>query len=250
MVEHRFPQSVTTSSSLDSQQVGGYSSDLVVWPECWTHLIDSLQPQQLKQKQQSSKKYQIAIWWLSVNNNKERFTQHHFTIRKDVLHLVQSAYAREYVRSKLGGSNGSSCCVLTMTEFIPYTSSEFELTSSENGSSGDSKSNLVVYNPAKGMTHTDEIIRRACGKQAKTESDGSVTGSGGIRFCPIGKGLGGRQRMTGEEVVGLLKKAKVVSSLYSIIFSCSENIILMYIYSSTSTLVHIQAWIDYHVKPL
>lgn len=225
MADHRFPCSQQPTTSLSGAD---YSSDLVIWPECWTHLIDSLQS--LHQQ-----KYQIAIWWLSVNNNKGRFTQDQFTMRKDILHLVQSTYAREYVESKLslGDSQTRSDVkdnmkqqhghVLTLTEFIPYTSSEFELASIPIATEAakptttvgadvnkESKSNLVVYNPAKGMHFTDEIIRRACGKHAKTESDGSVSG-GGIRFCPIGKGPGGRERMTGEEVVGLLKKAKVVS---------------------------------------
>ena len=224
MADHRFPSQQPTTSSSGSE----YSSDLVIWPECWTHLIDSLQSR-------CHLKYQIAIWWLSVNNNKGRFTQDQFTVRKDILHLVQSAYAREYVESKLsfGDSQTRSDVkedmkqqkkVLTLTEFIPYTSSEFELASMPIATEAakptttvgtddnkESKSNLVVYNPAKGMHFTDEIIRRACGKHAKTESDGSVSG-GGIRFCPIGKGPGGRERMTGEEVVGLLKKAKVVSN--------------------------------------
>lgn len=37
---------------------------------------------------------------------------------------------------------------------------------------------------------------------------------GGIKFSPIGKGVGGRERLTGEEVVVLLKRAKVVCILY------------------------------------
>ncbi len=233
MADHRFPSQQPTSSLPGAD----YSSDLVIWPECWTHLIDSLQTQHHQHQQQ---KYQIAIWWLSVNNNKGRFTQDQFTMRKDILHLVQSAYARDYVESKLlfGDSQTRSDVkedmkqqqkhVLTLTEFIPYTSSEFALVSIpivtkaakptatvDENDNEESKSNLVVYNPAKGMHFTDEIIRRACGKHAKTESDGSVSG-GGIRFCPIGKGPGRRERMTGEEVVGLLKKAKVVSNLLSL----------------------------------
>ena len=221
MMEHHFPpQSPKSNNAV-------YSSDLVIWPEVWTHLIDSLQ------QSETSSRYQSAIWWLSVNNNKGRFSQHQFTLRKDVLHLVQSAYARDYVQSMLsaavadGKNSGSSTKdsiggqhhVITVTEFIPYTSDEFPLQTittkkSESVDDTESKSNLVVYNPAKGMHFTDEIIKRACGKQPKTESDGSVTG-GGIRFCPIGKGPGGRERMTGEEVVELLKIAKVVSFSFS-----------------------------------
>lgn len=222
IVEHQFPShhppNDSTSVSLSNNN-GGYSSDLVIWPEVWTHLIDALQ----LEPSLNAAKYQSAIWWLSVNNNKGRFAPQQFLKRRDILHLVQSSYARDYVRSKLsaatsGNGVGSGAKkdnkqehVLTMTEFIPYTSSEFSLplTPATKGVSKEQKLNLVVYNPAKGMHWTDEIIRRACGKQAKTERDGSVTSGGGIRFCPIGKGLGGRERMTGEEVVELLKTAKV-----------------------------------------
>jgi len=242
---------------------GEYSSELVVWPECWTHLIDSLQPRNSSNSTSSyheNKKHQTAIWWLSVNNNKGRFLPEQFAIRKDVLHFVQSAYAREYVSSMLRGGGGRGNAtgngnggnvgkedgsgggggggddegrnnVLTLTEFIPHSSPTFAPnlnhrdgtptttpttsmttpTTTAEGNDNDRDRDLdVVYNPAKGMHYTDEIIRRACGKKAKTRADGSVTG-GGITFSPIGKGRGGRERLTGEEVVALLKRSKVVS---------------------------------------
>ena len=227
MTEHYFPtHSSDYPSSTSSSSNGRYSSDLVIWPEVWTHYIDSLQPER-------GRKYQSAIWWLSVNNNKGRFAPHQFIERQDILHLVQSEYARDYVQTKLSAAAATATSndvgsgatkkieqhVLTMTEFIPYSSSEFalpsapatETTSDKEKGGNELKSNLVVYNPAKGMHWTDEIIRRACGKHPKTERDGSVISGGGIRFCPIGKGPGGRERMSGEEVVELLKTAKVVS---------------------------------------
>ncbi|EJK63798.1 hypothetical protein THAOC_15527 [Thalassiosira oceanica] len=198
-----------------------YSSDLVIWPEVWTHLIDSLQCNEA-----DGGKYQSAIWWLSVNNNKGRFTSRQFESRKDVLHLVQSAYARYYVRSKLGGSsyflpNESSPSkynaaagrqptnrVLMMTEFLPDASPSFSSSAEDKGDDSDVRDIDVVYNTAKGMHYTDEIIRRACGKKTKPELDGSIRG-GGLRFSPIGKGEGGRERLSGEEVVALLRRAKV-----------------------------------------
>ncbi|KAL7438273.1 hypothetical protein ACHAXM_006140 [Skeletonema potamos] len=287
MLEYNFPSQpldYSSSSSTTPSAHGEYSSDLVIWPEVWTHLIDSLQPlESASSNTTPMKKYQSAIWWLSVNNNKGRFTSQQFTIRQDILHLVQSAYARDYVQTKLesgrpGGEqknnnkNQQQHHVLTMTEFIPYTSSEFtfpsipttkETTSSskdDGSSNNETKSNLVVYNPAKGMHWTDEIIRRACGKQAKTEWDGSVTG-GGIRFCPIGKGPGGRERMTGEEVVELLKTAKVVSFCFTMLYSrmlniCSHGLasnvtfitLILPPRCSILTLGLTPAWIDYRER--
>ncbi len=216
MAEHHFPpHSSDYPTSTSSSSNDGYSSDLVIWPEVWTHYIDSLQPKH-------ATRYQVAIWWLSVNNNKGRFSPQKFIERQDILHLAQSEYARDYVQTKLklSSKKDKQQHVLTMTEFIPYSSSEFAHSSTpattEASSGNEVKSNLVVYNPAKGMHWTDEIIRRAFGKHAKTESDGSVSG-GGIRFAPIGKGEGGRDRMTGEEVVELLKTAKVVSLICDIL---------------------------------
>ena len=188
-----------------------FSSDLVIWPEVWTHLIDSLQ------SETGSGKYQSAIWWLSVNNNKGRFTSQQFESRKDILHLVQSAYARHYVRSKLGGSPSKYNAaagrqptkrVLMMTEFLPQASPSFAPPAEGKDDDPDARDIDVVYNTAKGMHYADEIIRRACGKKTKPERDGSIRG-GGLRFSPIGKGEGGRERLSGEEVVALLRRAKV-----------------------------------------
>ena len=66
------------------------------------------------------------------------------------------------------GSKGESGKVLEMTEFIPYASPSFN--SSETNK--EERDLQIVYNPAKGMHYTDEIIRRACGKKVKTDSDG------------------------------------------------------------------------------
>lgn len=200
-----------------------YSPDLVIWPECWTHLIDSLQPDHTNEE--GRYRYQIAIWWLSVNNNKGRFDTQQFSTRNDILHLVQSTYARDYVSSKISqgtnnnrgkvstssGDGRGAGNVMMLTEFIPYSSPSFspKIPNEEDKTQEVARDLDVVYNTAKGMHYTDEIIRRACGKKAKTNAtDGSVCG-GGIKFNPIGKGEGGRERMTGEEVVALLKRSKV-----------------------------------------
>ena len=222
-----------------STSINEYTSDLVIWPECWTHLIDSLQ-QPITEDGQSNnqgKKYQIAIWWLSVNNNKGRFLPHQFSLRCDILHLVQSTYAKEYVSSKLllGRKSSSTMSgkseekdeekedrvlnVMNMTEFISYASPTFSPKPKINADKEeDVERDLdVVYNTAKGMHYTDEIIKRACGKKAKTNPDGSVVG-GGLKFNPIGKGVGGRERMTEEEVVALLKRSKVVRIILSLLY--------------------------------
>lgn len=206
-----------------------------------------------------------------MNNNKGRFLPHQFAVRRDILHLVQSAYAREYVSSRVsggragdsgrgggintGGDKGDAGGlggpgdaggpnVMIMTEFIPYASSspssspktpasdDDDVVQREEKDIGHNTTAFavrdldVVYNPAKGMHYTDEIIRRVCGKRAKADpKDGSYTSGGGVSFHPIGKGHGGRERLTGEEVVALLRRSKVVRDYYTYLF---ESIIPLY----------------------
>ena len=136
-----------------------------------------------------------------MNNNKGRFDTQQFVFRRDVLHLAQSAYARDYVSSRIsqGSTTGN---VMMMTEFIPYSSPTLsrEIPNDEEVDPTQVTRDLdVVYNTAKGMHYTDEIIRRA---------------GNGIQFSPIGIDAGGRERMTREEVVALLKRSKVVSVIY------------------------------------
>eukprot|EP00984_Skeletonema_dohrnii_P029459 scaffold20115_cov78-Skeletonema_dohrnii-CCMP3373.AAC.1 len=61
MMEHHFPPHHPPESTSNN---GGayYSSDLVIWPEVWTHLIDSLQPLS-EPALNTTKYYQSAIWW-------------------------------------------------------------------------------------------------------------------------------------------------------------------------------------------
>ncbi len=252
-----------------------YSSELVIWPECWTHLIDSLQPTQVNTSSSSvkQKRYQIAIWWLSVDNNKGRFSTEQFKSRIDILHLVQSAYARHYVKSNIERMQNSEkpnsvirekdCDdrVLNLTEFIPYATSAFSSSEQSVVKNANRRDLDVVYNPIKGIHFTDEIIRRAGGKRAKCMGGGSAVGSG-IKFTPIGKGVNGRDRLTGEEVVAFLKRAKVVSGM-CLRDLCNDTSDLIYLITTSSAFAHsqtskfstlilvpIQAWIVFLAKQL
>jgi hypothetical protein len=144
----------------------GYCSDLVIWPEIWTKYIDALQPPDKNHNGYLNKKYQIAIWWLSVDNNRGAFSPQDFRERCDVLHLVQSYYARRYVTLNIAGKkqqqliNGQAK-VLDLTEFIPYATkcAAGGEDSSKNESSDDTANRStrdldVVYNPLKGMHYT------------------------------------------------------------------------------------------------
>jgi hypothetical protein len=207
----------------------GYCSDLVVWPEIWTKFMDALQPTNERRDDNEkyigkSKKYQVAIWWLSVDNNRGAFGPTNFRDRCDVLHLAQSAYARQYVQSSLLGitrqiSMEKQARVMDLTEFIPYAASQSFSHSSAKDETSETKTAIcnqptrdldVVYNPAKGMHYTNEIIRRATTKKAKG-ADGAAVANSNIQFHPIGKGDEGQERLSGDEVVALLRRAKVVS---------------------------------------
>lgn len=204
----------------------GYCSDLVVWPEIWTKHMDALQQttdcDHGNRDHNASKhcKYQIAIWWLSVDNNRGAFGPNEFRQRCDVLHLVQSYYARQYVTSNILGKKRQSqeterAKVLDLTEFISYASAAAYQTGEREITSTQSVRDLdVVYNPLKGMHYTDEIIRRSRNKKAKLNSDDcSAAANTTVKFHPIGGGEGGKERLSGEEVIALLKRAKVVSQL-------------------------------------
>eukprot|EP00957_Ditylum_brightwellii_P025742 1947627-Ditylum_brightwellii.AAC.1 len=138
----------------------------MIWPECWTHYIDTLETGDA----------QTAIWWLSVDNNNSRFTANHFKERSDILHLYQSEYARQYLlKHKVADHQ-----VIKMTEFIPQERCFPSLT--------EEKRDLdVLYNPAKGIHYTDEIQKRSGGKK------------GGICFTAIGGGLNGQERISPQE---------------------------------------------------
>jgi len=193
----------TTYSSLYNCPVApslpmNISTELIIYPECWTHLIDSF-PQA-----------QIAIWWLSVDNNHSQFQQFH---RKDVLHLYQSHYAKHYLLSHMTPPEN----ILEMTEYI--APSRIPPVGAVDSGFRDLD---VLYNPAKGVHYTDAIRSRSeegyklqkggMNNSSRSSHDGgtsSTTISSKMRFRPIGEGLGGRKRISPEEVTSLLLRSKV-----------------------------------------
>lgn len=163
---------------------GEYSSSLVIWPECWTNLIDSLEG-----------RHQNSIWWLSVDNNNGKFSEWE---RTDILHLHQSEYARCHIVNNLkkasvsettnedeGARTRSNLRVLPMTEYIPERCHSSEL-------KGLKRDLDILYNPFKGIHYTDEIRKRSDTK---------------FPFTPIGGG--GEKRISPKEVTKLLHRAKV-----------------------------------------
>jgi len=148
----------------------GDPTHLMIWPECWTdEMLDYL-------NRQFSNPNQCAIWWLSVNNNTNRFKDWD---RKDIFHMAQSKYATKHLLE-----NGATH-ILRMTEYIsdppePDDSTEREID--------------VLFNPLKGVHYTDEIRKRS---------------GASINFRPIGGGLDGRIRLAPQEVRSLLMQGKI-----------------------------------------
>jgi len=158
-------------------------SSLVIWPECWTNLIDSLQ----------TGEYQKAIWWLSVDNNNGKFQDWY---RRDILHLYQSEYAKCYiiknVKTAIKGDEFKTEQVLPMTEYIPprHRSDNQYSSLAEQCESESEREHEILYNPLKGIHYTDAIRKRSESK---------------FRFTPIG----GKKRLSPLEVTQLLIQAKV-----------------------------------------
>ena len=157
-----------------------YSSDLVIWPECWTNLIDCAGISSSSQsKANCHLSHQTAIWWLSVDNNNGKYKDWK---RDEILHLYQSEYAKRHLQK-----NGAKH-IVAMTEYIPDRNAKAD---------GVSRDLQVLYNPLKGIHYTDEIKKR------------SARGKDAIQFTPIGGGSDGRQRISPEEVVQMLRRARI-----------------------------------------
>lgn len=155
-----------------------YTSDLVIWPECWTNLIDCEGISKFSSSS-ANLSHQTAIWWLSVDNNNGKYKDWN---RDDILHLYQSEYAKRHLQK-----NGAKH-IVAMTEYIPDRNAE---------AAGTSRDLQVLYNPLKGIHYTDEIKRR------------SARGKDAIEFTPIAGGTDGRQRISPEEVVQMLRRARI-----------------------------------------
>lgn len=163
-----------------------YSSELVIWPECWTNLIDCAGIQKFSSSMKKNVSHQTAIWWLSVDNNNGKYKDWG---RDDILHLYQSEYAKKHLRKK-GAKH-----IVQMTEYIPDRSTSIDAAVAQAASA--SRDLQVLYNPLKGIHYTDEIKRR------------SGRGKDAIQFTPIGGGMDGRSRISPEEVIQMLRRARI-----------------------------------------
>ncbi len=119
----------------------------VVIPEGWPFVCKEI------------RKAKILFWWLSVDNfkiladNDEDIEKMIREVKESAsIHLVQSEYARTYVKS-LGIPDNKIC---HLSDYI----NEVYL---ENGTEADkvNRRNSVIYNPKKGKELVDELMRKA-----------------------------------------------------------------------------------------
>ena len=130
----------------------------IIYPEVWTEKIHTY------------KKMKKAIWWLSVDNNHNRFQDFESS---EITHFYQSFYALKYLLDK------KTSKYLPLFDYINKKYTETEIDFSD-------KKDIVCYNPIKGMDFTREIIKL----------------NPNINFVPI-------TNLEENEVIELLKSSKV-----------------------------------------
>lgn len=107
------------------------NTNLIILPEVWTEQIYQF------------KNIQKAIWWLSVDNNHNKFQDFNL----DIIHFYQSYYALSYLLSK------KASYYLPLFDYIQpkYLNTPYDI---------NQKQNIVCYNPAKGQSFTNNIINK------------------------------------------------------------------------------------------
>ena len=115
--------------------------NIVILPEIGIPMIHSLE------------NYRRVVWWLSVDN--ARYTEKdidYMRNNKNILHLVQSQYALDFLQNTLG-----------ITENIFYLSdyinSDFFTSSADIDDSW--RTDTVLFNPKKGLQNTLELIAKS-----------------------------------------------------------------------------------------
>eukprot|EP00557_Chaetoceros_sp_GSL56_P000478 CAMPEP_0176489220 /NCGR_PEP_ID=MMETSP0200_2-20121128/7161_1 /TAXON_ID=947934 /ORGANISM="Chaetoceros sp., Strain GSL56" /LENGTH=479 /DNA_ID=CAMNT_0017886325 /DNA_START=357 /DNA_END=1793 /DNA_ORIENTATION=- len=204
----------------DWNEVVSSSSSLVIWPECWTEFMNVLNMNKSMNgdrgttkggqgggdgnhhQQQQQQQHKQAIWWLSVDNNRGKFQEWHR--RRDILHLYQSEYARQYIMKHLNHDNNdmtatTQSLVFPMTEYIPFRHRQ-----PHPQPQPECRDLEILYNPLKGLHYTDEIRKRSGKKFQFTPISSSSNSSSTSE-----QGNYNNKRLSPTEVVQLLRRGKV-----------------------------------------
>lgn len=143
---------------IESTQVEDEKSNMIIYPEIWTDKLNFYS---------NIKK---AIWWLSVDNNKNNFKE--FS-NENITHFCQSLYSLHYLHQNKAKN------YLYLNDYISekYSNSNYNI---------NEKQNIVCYNPEKGIDVTNQIISL----------------NSHINFIPI-------TRMSENEIINLLRVSKI-----------------------------------------
>ncbi len=115
--------------------------NIVILPEIGIPMIHSLE------------NYRCVVWWLSVDN--ARYTEkdvEYMRSNKNILHLVQSQYALDFLQNTLG-----------ITENIYYLSDYInsDFFTSQSDTDDSLRTDTVLFNPKKGLQNTLELISKS-----------------------------------------------------------------------------------------
>ena len=89
-----------------------------------------------------------VLWWLSVDNAQmTESAEHRFSEDNDIIHLVQSYYAMDYVKNTLSVPDDR---VFYLSDYINYNYLNIDV--------HNTRDNTVLFNPRKGFERTASII--------------------------------------------------------------------------------------------
>lgn len=114
-----------------SSEIEDAPNNWIIYPEVWTNKLHYYNH------------IQKAIWWLSVDNNQDQFTD---WSNDSILHLYQSYYAFSHILNK-GGSY--------YLPLFDYINNKYSICTKLI----TNKQDIICYNPAKGKEITEGIIR-------------------------------------------------------------------------------------------
>jgi hypothetical protein len=102
------------------------SENLIIVPEVWTEKLADF------------KNSKVGIWWLSVDNNRNKFKDFQ---NPNIYHFYQSEYAKDFL------IKNNVHDLISLSDYIT------DIRYTEN-----IKENIICYNPAKGKEATDFVI--------------------------------------------------------------------------------------------
>jgi hypothetical protein len=158
LIDNPIPEKYLHYNVKYTDNVEDFENNYIIYPEVWTQLIGEF------------KNLKNCIWWLSVDNNDDKFKDFQ---NPNIYHFYQSNYALIHLL------NNKAKNYMPLFDYISpkYLDTTFDISKKEN---------MVCYNPAKGMEITNEIIVK----------------NSNVKFVPI-------SGMSENQIIDLLKISKI-----------------------------------------